>query len=478
MRHATPVVAGRGAMIGARARPLCLLVALTFGCGEKDPCEQEFAPDPWFSLGESEYVPRSVRATHFKCGTGFSYCGTGGDAVAPDAAMTPGGTPVVVWQDYHTRICLKRYSNGVWEELDGSASTMPDEPGPPDPVGGVSRADGADYTPSLALDIAGNPVVAWTNEERLTDEHRIYLKIYDGAHWQELAGSSTGNGVSSPGGSTAVFVDAEDAPGVAWYAGVAGEIGVFQLYLSRFNGVSWEGLGGSDVNDGLSQTPAVSSGPIVATMEGGAPVVAWIERIEQEWAIYAKLYDGVAWVEMSGSASGTGLSGAIATTDRFHPSIATGSADSIFVTWADDRTGNWEVYLSYYDGSAWSELAGSNSGGGISGTPVRSVDQSVATDRDGNPVIAWTEGESSYDRTAEIYLKRFDGAQWVEIAGSARGGGVSNSEANSKAPALAISDERICVAWSEPHPRPLEPTNLDDPFPPMIREILMRCTKY
>ena len=48
---------------------------------------------------------------------------------------------------------------------------------------------------------------------------------------------------------------------------------------------------------------------------------------------------------------------------------------------------------------------------------------SLALDDAGEPVVAWMDRASGF---WEIYVKRFDGASWVEVgAGSASGGGIS-----------------------------------------------------
>ncbi len=462
MRDTTLVVAGRWAMIGARARPLCLLMALTFGCGEKDPCERELAADQWFPLGDSEYVPRSIRATNFKCTNAI---GSGLGAHAIEAAMGPDGNPMVVWQEYFYDIVLKRFRAGVWEEPDGAENRV---------MGVTRNEEDAVYDPSVALDSAGNPIVVWASQIRFPEGTRhVYAKRYDGAHWVELAGSATDSGVSEGSGvQPAVAVGADNLPVVAWTKSTGDSS---NIYLKRFDGTSWIEIGGSGSGNGVSNTITDSRWPWVAVDGDGDLIVAWSEEISQVRQLYVRRFNGATWEDLAGCASQTLILGS---TGELGGKVLDMSADgSIFVAWAENRGENFEIYLSYCEGNAWVELAGSTTSGGISATASDSIGPSLDLDRDGNPVVAWSEGDSDWRRTSEIYVRRFDGKAWVEVAGSASGGGVSNSEKHSGRTALAVSDDLICVAWAEaihaPHVNPEA-----DPSDPDIEKVLMRCTRY
>ena len=62
----------------------------------------------------------------------------------------------------------------------------------------------------------------------------------------------------------------------------------------------------------------------------------------------------------------------------------------------------------------------------------------------------------AYSENGEIYVRRFEGgawlglAEWSGLSASDRGGGVSNSEAWSVDPSVAMHDGTTCVAWMEP----------------------------
>ena len=90
----------------------------------------------------------------------------------------------------------------------------------------------------------------------------------------------------------------------------------------------------------------------------------------------------------------------------------------------------------------------SASGGGISDNAGDSEDPSVCLDEDGNPVIAWEDDSSG---NSEIYVKKWTGSAWSEIgSGSASGGGISNNNGYSGNPSIAIgADDKPVVAWDD-----------------------------
>ena len=134
------------------------------------------------------------------------------------------------------------------------------------------------------------------------------------------------------------------------------------------------------------------------------------------------------WVEVgAGSAArGGGISQNPGSSD--HPSPAIGSDGTAVVAWQDNSSGNLEIYVRRWNGSAGVEMGpGSASGGGISDTTSRSTEPRVAVAADGRLVVVWMESASEY-ASGKIYVKGWDGSAWVELgAGSASGDGISNN---------------------------------------------------
>jgi hypothetical protein len=85
-------------------------------------------------------------------------------------------------------------------------------------------------------------------------------------------------------------------------------------------------------------------------------------------------------------------------------------------------SGNDEIYLKRWNGSAWEEIGGSASGGGVSAGPARSREPSLRLDSADRPAVSWTEETPS---GARIYFRRSTGTAWEELAGPASGSGIA-----------------------------------------------------
>jgi hypothetical protein len=213
----------------------------------------------------------------------------------------------------------------------------------------------------------------------------------------------------------------------------------------------WREVGsGSASGGGISDDDDDSCGPSIAIAPDGTPYVAWTDRNhfdKHDRDIYARRWNGEDWEKVgTGSASGGGISGDNGCASG--PSIAIASDGTPYIAWDNDT----EIYIRRWDGSGWQEVgAGSASGGGISNTSSWSVEASLATAPDGTPYVAWAdEGSGHY----EIYVRRWSGNDWEEVgAGSASGGGISGDSSFSYAPSIAIApDGTPYVAWTDHAP--------------------------
>jgi hypothetical protein len=85
----------------------------------------------------------------------------------------------------------------------------------------------------------------------------------------------------------------------------------------------------------------------------------------------------------------------------------------------------------------WLELGGSASGGGISGTAAASDHPSIAIGGDGNPFIAWSDNiVGNY----EIYVKYWNGFEFKDLGGASFGNGLSNNSGKSFNPQIVLSN--------------------------------------
>jgi hypothetical protein len=268
------------------------------------------------------------------------------------------------------------------------------------------------------------------------------------AGWQEVgSGSASGGGISDNSGDSynlSLAVAGDGRPYVAWNDDSGGDT---EIYVRRWDGSSWEEVGsGSASGGGISDDSGGSFGPSLAVAGDGTPYVAWSDVSGGDGEIYVRRWNGSSWEEVgSGSASGGGISDNSG--DSVNPSVAVADGTP-YVAWNDDSGGDSEIYVRCWNGSNWVEVgSGSASGGGISDNSGPSYAPSVAVAGDGRPYVAWYDGSGG---GYEIYVRRWNGSNWVEVgSGSASGGGISDNSGDSAVPSVAVADGRPYVAWGD-----------------------------
>ena len=224
------------------------------------------------------------------------------------------------------------------------------------------------------------------------------------AGWEEIGGSASGGGISDNSGESvdpSLAIGPDGTPVVAWTDTTSGNS---EIYLRRWNDTAWVELGGSATGGGISNTGIESGFPSLAIGHDGAAIVAWFERGVKYIDIYLRRWNGAAWVELGGSATGGGISDNSGDSSR--ASLAIGPDGAPVVAWHDDSFGDDEIYLRRWDGAAWVELGGSATGGGISDNSGDSTWLSLAIGPDGTPVVAWHDHSGG---NREIYLRRWNG---------------------------------------------------------------------
>jgi hypothetical protein len=204
--------------------------------------------------------------------------------------------------------------------------------------------------------------------------------------------------------------------------------------------------GGAATGGGISNNAGESARPALVQTADHALVVAWSDLSGGDAEIYVRRWDGAAWSEMgAGSASGGGVSNNSG--DSLAPALLAAPGGDLYLAWHDLTPGDAEIYLKRWDGAAWVEVgAGSASGGGISDNKGDSEWPALTLAGDA-PVVAWQDTSRG---NAEIYLRQWDGRQWAELGkASASGGGISKNSGDSIRPSLAALDGRPAVVWTD-----------------------------
>jgi hypothetical protein len=423
--------------------------------------------------------------------SGYGFSGDRRETLAPAIAIDANDRPYAAWQvvayypSYNFLIHLRYWDGARWAELGASA---------PNP-GGISDTTAGARGPRIALDSNLDPAIVWFDQTDPEGFPQILLRRFDGSSWAELGGSGTGRGISNAAKQSdfpSIVLDDAENPIVAWNE-YAGSNDNSEVYLRRWSGTAWIEIAGSATGGGISGTPGSSLVPSLALDGSRAPIVSWVEQPMVDYAAYLRRFDGNAWAELDGSGHGTGISGSsgipvlgisangqpiVAWSDSSHVinvrrwdgaawaafagggfdpapdevfsfSMAVGPNDRIAIAWdslTSTTANNAEIHLRLWDGAAWRSLAGSATGPGISANPGYSVSPVLAFDELGRPIVAWRDNSTG---NAEVLLRRWDGVRWDDVLGSGTGGGVSRSANDNEGADVAYRDHRLCVTWDE-----------------------------
>jgi Bacterial Ig-like domain len=253
------------------------------------------------------------------------------------------------------------------------------------------------FQPSIAVSSDGNLFVAWYEQDRVTNQTRVYVKQWDGTTWQGLGdalNTTSTNSASNP----SLVVDSQNHPSVAFQENDS-VTGDNSIYVKRWNGSTWI-TAGAAVATGSAEHPSLAIGKDVLG-------VAYTNTNGTNKAVYVKLLDGT-WKQV-----GTELND-VKTQNADYPSLALYESQRLgelvpFIAFQEsDGTSN-NIYVKQWSDMAkdWLKLDDE-------------LDVAVAKEaqhpslrllRD-SPIVAWQEDGSS---NGDIYVKAFNGMTWDAI---------------------------------------------------------------
>lgn len=361
--------------------------------------------------------------------------GTEDPSYRPAITVAADGTADVIWEELERDFGNLVYAytrasvGGSWiERVSGVAQGM--------------GLDDLDADRPFAFDDDG-PVLGWRIGSTC-----LMMRRFDGADFVEY----------TPGSATGCGVVPDAAADTRWPVGIIGPDGqpwlAFQehctdwnVYVIRYTGTAWEFVGGANcVSRGASDLRRANRPAMAVDPEGGV-VLAYQGQTDTDATqqIYLRRWDGSAWQELAGSGTGAGVSASDVA--AAHPAVAIDGSGRPFVAWQEGAAGATQIHARYFDGAAWVEAAGSATAGGVSGSSGAAVTPHMVADAVGRPIVFWADDGSG---TSEIYARRWTGAGWQEMSGSATAGGISNGDAPSHELDVAAAGDRVCVTWREP----------------------------
>jgi hypothetical protein len=296
-----------------------------------------------------------------------------------------------------------------------NAGTLPFNAQPS--AGGINmNVDGWAKNPSIA-GVGSDLYAAWSESGKPfvtgpTQFFHIYGKVKRGSGpWTSLGGSLVDPEYPYGESHAPSVAVVGGKPWISWYS-VAHSTWKWGLYAKSWNGTAW--VGGPVGRVGPDASRAYQ-GPSQLVDVGGVPYIAFLEvdrsYFPQRGFVYVKYWDGTQWT-LRGSgplnvnkASNTVVASLAIASDGARP----------YVVWSEYTTDPSQiaqsiskVYVSYWDGSQWL----------IVGNALN-VDQNAwAQDvsiafLDGKPYVAWTENTVSGN--SQLYVKTYSNSTWTSV---------------------------------------------------------------
>jgi predicted lipoprotein with Yx(FWY)xxD motif len=260
------------------------------------------------------------------------------------------------------------------------------------------------YGPVIVSDGAGGAIVAWYDQRSGNSDNDIYTQRVNASGTPQW----TANGValcSLAGDQEGPQIISDDAGGaiVAWYDHRSGSYDIYAQRVNASGAVQWTANGVALCTATGNQ---YSSG-IVSDGAGGA-IVAWDDQRSGNYDIYVQRVNASGVVQWT--ANGVAL--CTATGSQYAPTIVSDGAGGAFVTWYDNRGGNYDIYAQRVNASGAVQWT-------ANGVPLCTAtgDQynpMIVSDGASGAIVTWYDqrGGTDYD----IYAQRVNAsgaAQWT-----------------------------------------------------------------
>lgn len=220
--------------------------------------------------------------------------------------------------------------------------------------------------------------------------------------------------------------------------------------------------------EGALGSHVAGGSPEIDLLGDGSPVFAWAGPDSGgQSQIYVRRWMGATddparigqwtrlqdrWYELDGSAEATGISQTFE--ESTEPSIAV-FGDNVYVAWqeaAQTTGGQSRIFLKKWNGTNWVQLAQSAQGDGISGAETYgATSPTVRVTPGGVPVVSWMQPVlNGQNYEVQIRVARWDGTAWRGFANSHLAGLPVAGVAYNH-PVLAVNEaSHPIVAWEDP----------------------------
>jgi hypothetical protein len=274
------------------------------------------------------------------------------------------------------------------------------------------------FEPAMATDNDGHVVIAWYEQDPVSNQNRIYIKRWNGSSWEQL-GTALNTAPDSSADYPSLVIDYENRPVLAWHETDASFNN--SINIKRWTGTTWEQMGGG--HGGTTVTVDEGEFPSLAITSDNVPVVAYAKSAD----IFVRFWNGSSWVNWDAA----GALDDIATQNASRPSLVLlGDTNPIpFVAFEEIENSSQpssNIYVKYYDAAAftWKDIDEINDELDID--VAKDASHPVLSLASGLPMVAWEES-NGVDR--DIHVKRLNGSVWEDI-GNDDFGSQDSSEAH------------------------------------------------
>ena len=206
------------------------------------------------------------------------------EAVSPTLDLDPEGRPLVAWAEAEVpsdplellvfRIYARRWDGSVWQTLGGTLNV---------------DADATASDPSLAVGHNGTPYLAWQECAVRAPDCSVHVKSWDGDRWHQLGGRLNTD-PEADATAPVLRVDLAGRPVIVWTESSRGKPDL--IYVKRWEGDAWQPLG-----DSLTTTTVgFVLGKSLTVSPGGALILAWAEQdADLRDTIFLSVWNGAVW---------------------------------------------------------------------------------------------------------------------------------------------------------------------------------------
>lgn len=217
------------------------------------------------------------------------------------------------------------------------------------------------------------------------------------------------------------------------------------FFVMKFDQAGWSDTGFPDTDS--DDRPALTRHPLLGPVLGMAYERSAPTPPGQKQLLFRQLNGG--WQSNIGPLNQNGALSAEAP-------IFSKKGDQLYITWKENTSGavpaTPNIFVKRWNGSGWENVG---TGGALNLNPAMEA-RYPSIDVLGNvPYVAWHECSDAGCGREHIFVKRFEGDQWVQVKDTGACGADPNCgslNVNSrfaKTPSLAVHNDKVYVAWSE-----------------------------